>query len=108
MANETAESIRSKLSRQSTANTDDSQPETVSSIRNELDNLKKKYDAVVDYTVHLTAERDAIVAQLEDSQKELSRELLRRKNGNDVSSKNPKLERAVDKKSENKVSLDIG
>jgi hypothetical protein len=33
----------------------------------ELQTLRKKYDAVVEYTVHLTAERDTIVAQLEEA-----------------------------------------
>jgi hypothetical protein len=35
----------------------------------ELANLKKKYDSVVEYTVHLTAERDTIVAQLDEVKK---------------------------------------
>lgn len=49
------------------------------SIFSELQGLRKKYDAVVEYTVHLTAERDAIVAQLETSQRELVRERSRKK-----------------------------
>lgn len=36
---------------------------------NELLNLQKKYDSVVEYTVHLTAERDTIVAQLDEVKK---------------------------------------
>ena len=40
----------------------------------ELQNLRKKYDAVVEYTVHLTAERDTIVQRLEETEKELTRE----------------------------------
>ena len=35
----------------------------------ELQNLRKKYDAVVEYTVHLTAERDTIVQRLEETDK---------------------------------------
>jgi hypothetical protein len=35
------------------------------SIFGELQNLRKKYDAVVEYTVHLTAERDLMVQKLE-------------------------------------------
>lgn len=38
----------------------------------ELEALKKKYDAVVEYTVHLTAERDTILAQLEVAQRQLA------------------------------------
>lgn len=45
----------------------------------ELLQLRKKYDAVVEYTVHLTAERDHIVAQLDDLQREYSREVNRKK-----------------------------
>lgn len=45
----------------------------------EYEQLKKKYDAVVEYTVHLTAERDAIVAQLEEAQRDLSREITKRR-----------------------------
>jgi len=45
----------------------------------ELQSLRKKYDAVVEYTVHLTAERDAIVQQLETSQRELIKEKSKKK-----------------------------
>lgn len=45
----------------------------------ELQSIRKKYDAVVEYTVHLTAERDAIVAQLEVAQRELSKEKSKKK-----------------------------
>ncbi len=44
-----------------------------------LQNLIKKYDAVVEYTVHLTAERDSIVGQLEAAQKELANKDKQRK-----------------------------
>ena len=40
----------------------------------ELNSLKKKYDAVVEYTVHLTAERDTILSQLEEMQKSYNRD----------------------------------
>jgi regulator of replication initiation timing len=40
------------------------------SILSELQILRQKYDAVVDYTVHLTAERDSLVKQLEDTKAE--------------------------------------
>lgn len=36
----------------------------------DLQALRKKYDAVVEYTVHLTAERDTILNQLEDLKSE--------------------------------------
>lgn len=45
----------------------------------ELQAMRKKYDAVVEYTVHLTAERDAIVAQLDNLQRELSKEKAKKK-----------------------------
>jgi len=57
---------------------DYSRPENTSSNSNsnsgynELVALRKKFDAVVEYTVHLTAERDTIMSQLEDVQKELN------------------------------------
>lgn len=50
----------------------------------ELQSLRKKYDAVVEYTVHLTAERDAIVQQLETSQRELLKEKSKKKSGAEV------------------------
>lgn len=34
---------------------------------------------MVEYTVHLTAERDSVVSQLEEMQKELAREKARKK-----------------------------
>ena len=37
----------------------------------ELQGLKKKYDQVREYTVHLTAERDSVVAKLERLQNEM-------------------------------------
>jgi hypothetical protein len=38
----------------------------------ELLTLQRKFDQVVEYTVHLTAERDSIVSQLEDCKRESS------------------------------------
>ena len=46
--------------------------EGVDEMFTELQNLRKKFDAVVEYTVHLTADRDNIVAQLTDTKKELT------------------------------------
>lgn len=45
----------------------------------ELQTLRKKYDAVVEYTVHLTAERDAIVSQLDTASRELAKEKSRKR-----------------------------
>lgn len=45
----------------------------------ELQTLRKKYDAVVEYTVHLTTERDSINMQLESAQRELIKEKAKRK-----------------------------
>ena len=46
--------------------------EGVGEVYIELQNLRKKFDAVVEYTVHLTADRDNIVAQLTETKRELS------------------------------------
>lgn len=45
----------------------------------ELQTIRKKYDAVVEYTVQLTAERDYQSAQLEELRRELSREKARKR-----------------------------
>jgi hypothetical protein len=50
-------------------------------IVSELQSLRKKYDAVVEYTVHLTAERDYHFSQLEEVRREYAREKSRRKSG---------------------------
>lgn len=41
-------------------------------VYNDLQTLRKKFDAVVEYTVHLTADRDNVVAQLEKVKQELA------------------------------------
>lgn len=69
----------------------------------ELQSLRKKYDAVVEYTVHLTAERDSIVAQLENSQRELLKEKAKKKNDNNQSPNGNQLK--SDKKNTDKVVL---
>ena len=51
-------------------------PDTIFS---ELQSLRKKYDDVIAYTVHLTAERDSLIAQYDESRRELNREISRRK-----------------------------
>mmetsp|Transcript_30778 Transcript_30778/g.57394 ORF Transcript_30778/g.57394 Transcript_30778/m.57394 type:complete len:305 (+) Transcript_30778:118-1032(+) len=50
-------------------------------IISELQSLRKKYDAVVEYTVHLTAERDYHFSQLEEVRREYAREKSRHKSG---------------------------
>lgn len=78
-------------------------PESLKSAQEELEALRKKYDAVVEYTVHLTAERDTIVAQLEEAQKDLSREVAKRRgmsmDSSNTKSNSVKLERLKDKDS---------
>jgi hypothetical protein len=74
----------------------------------ELQNMRKKYDAVVEYTVHLTAERDAIVAQLENLQRELNKEKAKKKGDNGVKGQGDKVERrVVDKVSHLILFLDV-
>jgi hypothetical protein len=76
---ENVDNVRSRLAR----NTAEVDSVTASGnpdlILMELQNLRKKYDAVVEYTVHLTAERDSFVGQLESAQKELSNRDKRKK-----------------------------
>jgi hypothetical protein len=45
----------------------------------DLQALRKKYDAVVEYTVRLTVERDNIIAQLDIAQRELVKEKTKKK-----------------------------
>lgn len=76
---ENVDNVRNRLAR----NTAEADSVTASGnpalISMELQNLRKKYDAVVEYTVHLTAERDSIVSQLEAAQKELTNRDKQRK-----------------------------
>ena len=68
-------------------------------------NLRKKYDAVVEYTVHLTAERDAIIAQLEASQREVVKEKSRKKGDTGSRESADKASASVgDRKAADKVS----
>jgi hypothetical protein len=65
----------------------------------ELQSLRKKYDAVVEYTVHLTAERDYHFTQAEERRKEESRDKSKKK----ADAAAPRLskggiDKAVDKK----------
>jgi hypothetical protein len=54
-------------------------PGSPESIFAELQSLRKKYDAVVEYTVHLTAERDYHFTQLEEMKKEIAKEKAKKR-----------------------------
>lgn len=74
---ENVEILRNRLARNASSQPPavvdgESSPEEVFK---ELVSLRTKYSTVVEYTVQLTAERDAIVAQLEDLQREYSKEV---------------------------------
>lgn len=69
-----------------------SQPELLFA---ELQSLRKKYDAVVEYTVHLSSERDGLVAQLEALQRELAKEKAKKKEGNGSSKGGDKNDKRV-------------
>ncbi len=80
---QSVDNIRSRVSRSSnsvsTPRTMDDLPGSPEAILAELQGLRKKYDAVVEYTVHLTAERDYHFAQLEELRREFSKEKSRKK-----------------------------
>jgi hypothetical protein len=57
----------------------DEVPGSPESIFTELQSLRRKYDAVVEYTVHLTAERDYHFSQLEELKKEVAKEKAKKK-----------------------------
>jgi len=97
---ENVESVRSRLGATESAR-DDSGVSTPEAIFAELQSLRKKYDAVVEYTVHLTGERDAIVSQLESAQRELAKEKAKKRG--DSSSSNGKGDKNADKKIVEKV-----
>lgn len=64
----------------------------------ELQAMRKKYDAVVEYTVHLTSERDSIVAQLESLQRELNKERAKKKGDAGTKSvQSDKVDKKLDK-----------
>lgn len=73
-----------KESKSSGSNNSHSSPEpykdSAGTGSSDLEALKSKYDAIVEYTVHLTAERDMIVTQLEVMKKEYNNELKQGKN----------------------------
>ena len=74
----------------------------------ELQSLRKKYDAVVDYTVRLTVERDNIIAQLDSAQRELVKEKAKRKStgadGANTGSESAPLLMKPEKKTGDKVT----
>lgn len=76
------ENIRNKIGKVDTSAVSktslEDMPGTPDSIFAELQSLRKKYDAVVEYTVHLTAERDYHFSQLEDLKREFAREKSRK------------------------------
>jgi uncharacterized coiled-coil DUF342 family protein len=81
---ENVDMLRNRLARNEASNSNNIESASSASpeaIFAELTTLRKKYDAVVEYTVHLTAERDTIVAQLEELQREFTREVSRKKEG---------------------------
>lgn len=87
------ESVRSKLPQFDVStpsrNFSDSSatPETILS---ELQTLRKKYDAIVEYTVHLTAERDYHFTALEALRREYSKEKSKKKAGDTPTKKDTK------------------
>jgi hypothetical protein len=91
---ENAEKFRERLVREATEDNAPT-PSSPEVMLTELQNLRKKYDAVVEYTVHLTAERDSIVTQLEDLQRELNKERSKRKDGAGGGTRSDKIEKKV-------------
>ena len=92
---------RSTVSDEGNAHSGSANPDA---IFGELQGLRKKYDAVVEYTVHLTAERDAIVSQLETAQRELTKEKNRKKGDTGAAAAGSgKSDKAADKKVVDKV-----
>ncbi len=89
---ENLENLKSNLQRKG------KEPEVSSSspevMVTELQNLRKKYDSVVEYTVNLTTERDNIVAQLETAQRELAKEKSKKK---DIKEGNTRTEKKIEK-----------
>mmetsp|Transcript_35555 Transcript_35555/g.36236 ORF Transcript_35555/g.36236 Transcript_35555/m.36236 type:complete len:296 (+) Transcript_35555:174-1061(+) len=96
---EAMENVRKRLPKvDSTASASKlSQNAPPEAIFSELQNLRKKYDAVVEYTVHLTAERDFHFSQLEELKRELTREKTRKK-GTETTKGGKLNEKSVDKK----------
>lgn len=101
---ENVENLRNHVSGESASNQrDDDDATTPENAFAELKVLKKKFDALVEFTVSLTAERDSMVQRLEGTEKEL---LLSRRKGNQSDSQNiQKQDKIVEKKGFLKVSI---
>eukprot|EP01041_Mallomonas_annulata_P013183 gene13183-27882_t len=96
---ESMDSVRRRLPKpDSTSSSKISENATPETIFGELQNLRKKYDAVVEYTVHLTAERDFHFSQLEELKRELNKEKSRKKTPETLKS-GKTAERTNDRKS---------
>jgi len=61
-------------------------------VQKDLANLKKKYHDLVDYTAHLTADRDSLVAHLNEA-KEQNKLLTKEKNRNNRNNPGAKIEK---------------
>lgn len=100
---ENIESIRNKINPKSSSDNNSNSNNNIPSnsspevIFSELQNLRKKYDAVVEYTVHLTAERDSIVNQLDLVQRELNKEKSKKKEGSGSGKLDKNEKRVVEK-----------
>lgn len=64
----------------------------------ELQSLRKKYDAIVEYTVHLTAERDYHFTQAEEKRKNENRDKSGQKKNVDTTPKAKGADKAINKK----------
>ena len=105
LTSEGKEDVRSRLSRETErvkevehrskeGTEDDSREEgTSESIFADLLNLRDKYDALIEYTVLLTAERDTIVQRLDETEKQLAREASRSNVSRAESPKSKKLDK---------------
>jgi vesicle-associated membrane protein-associated protein A len=89
---ENIEAVRNKIISPKNDSTQASAPEVILS---ELTALRKKYDALVEYTVTLTTERDTIVNQLDTLQRELNKEKSRKKDSTSGSGKSERGEKRV-------------
>lgn len=104
---ENVENVRSKLSIHEPSDNYSSVIANPESIFSELQALRKKYDAVVEYTVHLTAERDAIVSQLESAQRELNREKSKKKSDGSAAAAVSGRDKISDKKGAEKAGFSL-
>lgn len=92
---ENVETIRNRISKHRATEQPVEDSEPLNPL-DDLQNLKKKYEDVVEYTVHLTAQRDANISRLREIESELGKESKRKKNGS--SPRNGNKGEMVDKK----------